>query len=883
MMHETIAQAAQGLRLTVEAKPLADALDYLARFVALKYSANSNYGRSDMPRALASVVIEADRSGLVLLSSCDLDMQCVVTVQGAVDAPGAMAVNAATLRDLVKSARADARISLHGTDIGRAVISHGRIKQTIAADSLRNMPGIRPAIGNALELDAATLAIDIKRLQPFVIDHERRSGAMLVRHAGGMLELIAGDGSNLSVAVREAPDGEAWESSFSPRAVEALARALKAWPGATVEIMNGGDVMTIVADRFAMTFRAGDAAGWGDWRAQAANALGAELQQSFMPDDEPRLQPDAMKRFAKAAGAMIVEIGDRAARLSIAGNSSWQGVTMLQPEGTVPSGYSYGGGNTATARAYLVDLMERHGIDPVPGEQRVIERNGRVLGMTVGEYHGTRRVRHETVIDWEALVERDIEIVEHEAGWQPGSFSVVMPRVREAVSAEMAVDVDGELIPLATNARGSIYMTAAQVAKWCGPVDPSTHVAIAPLPMAKAWWKKAAPLLAPKPIANALQASAADMAAYASACQAAADLHNGRAMEAPAVAIDETPPPVAIAESVALESVAATVPMGPGQDYRDFCAAQAPTDDERRYREGLARSLAHPDSYSVERSKPLLYADGSETGIRWQDVSNNRRLYVQTDGVAYQLERNDVEAVRIIKGPNAAANMRADDVSAPAPVHAMPADDNAALVDRVAKLESLVDALQALALGNSAAPILAPDHGNDAPAPLPADPRARAVATARDTCAVEMVDHARAKRLRIVRRYLAMRRDRAALRALQVQHAIGQAQYDDVKARLTTTEQALDDATARIEQGRADARRYASTEQALIDARARGDRLVRVAMRQRTGLARAAIDLRGARAETGAVRRQLTQALQPAPAPVMPVSTLAGALSRAGL
>lgn len=90
------------------------------------------------------------------------------------------------------------------------------------------------------------------------------------------------------------------------------------------------------------------------------------------------------------------------------------------------------------------------------------------------------------------------------------------------------------------------------------------------------------------------------------------------------------------------------------------------------------------------------------------------------------------------------------------------ADDSAALLARIAKLESIVDDLMVIALRE--APALAtPDHGNDAPVPLPSDPRARAVVTARDARTATMSDHAKAKRLRIVRRYLAMRAERQAL------------------------------------------------------------------------------------------------------------------------
>lgn len=773
MMHETITQVAAGPLFTADAQPLFDALDYLARFVALKYETR-RYRNSDLPKALTAVRIDADASGLIVLSSCDLDLHCAVTVPGAVDVPGVMAVNAATLRDLIKAAGKAARVTIQSVDIGRAVVTYGRIKQTIGAESDRNLPALRPVGDRALELDAATLAIDVKRLQPFAVEDHRRDGALQVCREPGALELVAGDGNNLAAVTREAPAGDAWRVSLSSRSVEALARALKAWPGGSIDVGQEDNRLTFVGDRFAMTMHVGEAAGWGDWRAQSATVLGGELQRSLMPGDEPRLHPEAMKRFAKAAGAVVVEIGDRAARLSIAGDASWQGVTMLQPEGSVPNGYHYEAGHTQPARAYLGDLMARHGITPAPGEQKIIERNGRVLGMTVGEFRGIRRVRREMVLDWEALVEREIEIVEHEAGWQPGAFSVVMPRVRESVSASMAVEVDDELIPLATNARGSIYMTAAQVAKWCGPVDPSTHVAIAPLPVRKAWWKKTAPALAPVAVTGeaALYLSAAAMLDHADACQAAADAANVV--------------PVAVVEAVE-PLQAAPVPVLVAVEHVE--AVEAPE---------LPEPAASPS------------------------------LPVQAGNSAPEME--ELRAMVL------------------------------AMADRLAVLEGRAPGVDAVPV--DAAPVEPVAIADAAPARAGRDDVAR---------------------LKLVRTYLALRQARTALARAAVQHAIGQQQYDDVKARLAATEQAREAAIERLEQVQADARRYAATEQALLDARARGDRMARVAVRQRTGLARAAIDLRGARAETGAVRRQLAQALQPAPAPSSLTGTLANALARAGL
>lgn len=141
----------------------------------------------------------------------------------------------------------------------------------------------------------------------------------------------------------------------------------------------------------------------------------------------------------------------------------------------------------------------------------------------------------------------------------------------------------------------------------------------------------------------------------------------------------------------------------------------------------------------------------------------------------------------------------------------------------------------------------------------------------------------RAMRLKLVRTYLALRQARARIRHADIQASIGQAQYDALQARFASTEAALAVAEARVEQGRADARRFAAVEQSLIDARARGNRLLRVALGQRTALARNRLDLRGARAESGALRRQFAQALQPTHAPAAPAGTIADAFARAGL
>lgn len=762
MMHETIAAPRFALNLRAERQPLLDALDFMARRLV--------EARHTVP-ILSNVRLEAI-DGALVISGCDLDIEAALIVPADVQAPGVATVNASALRDIVKAAAKGACVGIRvrSDTPERLETDAGRAANTLPTLADRDMPHIRTVQPHtAFELPRAQLASDLARVAPFISTDENRywlNGALVELHPGGMA-IVATDGSNLSVAQRPTPAGagEALRVTLPRKLVDLLARAIKAFPGDTVRLgfsSRGGlgDRCLVESDRFAFAAKVIDG-DFPDWRAMSALALGDELQAVIDPEGEPRLHVDALKAFDKAAGPLRVEMGSRAARLSIAGDDSWHGVTGLAAEGTAPKGYQYLHNGGGAARAYLEDLMQRHGIEAGSAERSMVVVNGRVLGMTVGTYEHERKVRFETVLDWEALVDREIEIVEHEAGWQPGAYSVVMPRVNEAVATDIWAEADGVRMPIATNARGSVHLTAGQVAKLCGPVDPSMHVAIAPLPVRKAWWKKAAPALAPAAPAgrDALHLSADAMRDHSAACQRAADAANSVAVAGPET-VWAPVEPVAVLEPAELpEPVAAAPPP-----------VQAPPVSE----------------LDELRAMVLAMAD--------------RLAAVESRGPAADAAPGDIVMVEPVAIANAApTRARRDDVA----------------------------------------------------------------------------------RLKLVRTYLALRQARAALARAAVQHAIGQRQYDDVNARLAMTSEALEITTERLEQVQADARRYVATEQALIDARSRGDRMARVAMRQRTGLARAAIDLRGARAETGAVRRQLAQALQPAPAPAAPSGTMAVAFARA--
>lgn len=217
---------------------------------------------------------------------------------------------------------------------------------------------------------------------------------------------------------------------------------------------------------------------------------------------------------------------------------------------------------------------------------------------------------------------------------------------------------------------------------------------------------------------------------------------------------------------------------------------------EGRGNKGLAwqgfPQTKHGQSIAIcPRGVTLIHGGGYATRYEPIDRATADAMQADLDRMNAEYEAANAPAVEIDETPPPVAIAEAVAVEpvaveAPAPVKAvapvqavaMPADDSAALIARIAKLESLVDDLMVIALRE--APAVAEStlaHDNAEPAPLPADPRARAVVTSRDTRAVEMFDHTRAKRLRMVRRYLAMRAERAAMRERleQLQRALGEA------------------------------------------------------------------------------------------------------------
>ena len=733
MLHTSII-AAPLLNVEAEREMLLSALDYLARRVVEQ--------RSTVP-ILANVRIEASY-GALILSACNLDIDAVVEIAARVEHAGVCTVGAHALRDLVKSApkRADVRLSIDATGADDLIFQAGRCKSALPTLPASDVPRvIIPVGGHAFDIPAARFASDMARIAPFMSrdgDSYHLCGMALESEAGA-LSLVATDRHNLASLTRSAPDGvpDGIRAILPAKLVAALQAALKAFPCESVRVDIAGTKVLIEGNAFILCGKLIEGT-FPAWRSMFASHVGDGAQVVMDVALEPRLSGDAMTKFVKACGPLIVEIGNTAARLTMANTPEFLALSMLLKDAdATPKGYSYGidQADANRAREYLQGQRARYGMVAIGAGKLVVEA-GRVVGMTYGDAF-YQSARWEERPNYETFQMERVNVQDDGLVYPDGAYSVFMPQAARIVVAAVTVEVDGVVRPLLRHdTKGTLHASAEQIAAWCGPIDPSTNVAIAPLPMVKAWWRKDAPALAPKPCAEG--ASAAEMTAYAETCQRAADLHNAWAVDASPM--EDTAPNVA------------TVPVAASFDA-----------DGRKWKRACM--------------------SGSSAKLRYRQA---RQEYGATQEPTLDPIAVPTPVMETADADSLPAFQQASSADAPA-------DVIAAMSARIAALESIVDDLMVIALradtparGNDAPPVVANAPAADVTIVRAPDPRARAVAKGKGAVVADTI---RARRLRIVRRYLAMRRalaeQRAGAQRIEVAH---HAALDTTQAQVVRAE-----------------------------------------------------------------------------------------------
>jgi DNA polymerase III subunit beta len=181
------------VEFSADTKSLADALEELQGAVDKK---------STIP-ILSHTLVEASPTGL-RLAATDLELGIRVFCPASVKVPGHGAIPARRLLDIVRSLP-DGEVRVRALENHWVQIGSGRSTFKLAAMAKDNFPALPPVTPALAEVPAGTLGGLIDRTALAMSSEESRytlNGALLLLRPG-KVEMVATDGSRLSLAARE--------------------------------------------------------------------------------------------------------------------------------------------------------------------------------------------------------------------------------------------------------------------------------------------------------------------------------------------------------------------------------------------------------------------------------------------------------------------------------------------------------------------------------------------------------------------------------------------------------------------------------------------------------------------------------------------------------
>lgn len=238
MIHSTIETPAEETEsvVSITAKTLSAALDFMAKRILER--------RNTVP-ILSCVVLERSEAGLLSIYGTDLDMSASIELDAHSEGePFGFAVDGFAFRDVLKKLPKGAHVRLI-RDGERMNVQSGRARYSLAIKPRDDMPRIAepvPETATAFDLYAPPFAADIKALTPAIGTEEIRyylCGILATVTAGG-LSLVATNGATLAVSTRDLPNGaETLTDSIIPaKAIKALAHVLKK-PAGSIAVTIG--------------------------------------------------------------------------------------------------------------------------------------------------------------------------------------------------------------------------------------------------------------------------------------------------------------------------------------------------------------------------------------------------------------------------------------------------------------------------------------------------------------------------------------------------------------------------------------------------------------------------------------------------------------------
>jgi len=458
-------------RFTVEPKPFAEAVAFLARRVIDPQSRV----------AIASCVrIVADlERGAVIVAGFGYDVAAAVTVPAVIETPGEFCTDAAALSSALDKARKD-------KECGALEIGDSGERMELRARRARFNLGRFPAAGFPMPIGGiemalpaftmpGTFAADLAALAPCQSVKEQpyylRGVALSVRDMAGRdrLTLAATDGHSMGIASRAVPAGAEVmpDCILSAKLVDVIVRAAK------LAAPTGGIGAHI--EEFAR-FTVGPVAIWGklvdatypDWTKPFGDQLTPTGEAApLFPELLPAYPVGAMNKLAKAApGAIAWEPAAQGVIGAVAGDDGLLFACMARPDASVEPvkgyrvEYSHG---AQEAGVYLCALAEaRHGSIPADWGKSLICEGGAYRGLTIGK-RDYMPGRWEEKPNWDTLQPERFYIEGGEV-WSDGAYSAVMPAERATREPDHSVTIEGDgTYPLAVNSGGAIHLTKDQV------------------------------------------------------------------------------------------------------------------------------------------------------------------------------------------------------------------------------------------------------------------------------------------------------------------------------------------------------------------------------------------------------------------------------------
>lgn len=224
MHYSPIAAADLGARFTVDVAAMQEAVAFLASSIVER--------RNTVP-ILSNVLIVASDDGTVKVTGTDLDCQATFTLQGQVETPGAFSVGAAALADFLKGAKKSGRDELRVTHAdGSAQFKCGRCDTRMPTLPRDDFPIIMQALNQSAaplswQIDAATLSAELAVIAPHISTEETRyylNGISFERDAGKLIA-VATNGHGMAIVERE-NEGPDIASRILPRKAVAALRKL---------------------------------------------------------------------------------------------------------------------------------------------------------------------------------------------------------------------------------------------------------------------------------------------------------------------------------------------------------------------------------------------------------------------------------------------------------------------------------------------------------------------------------------------------------------------------------------------------------------------------------------------------------------------------------